>query len=123
MTQNNNINKGKPSQLTSGGYAIVERIVMTKRKPSQQLDHRLKRHHDYKDSIYYLQTRTHQKITKVSPTKISKRPIYEFFIDHDNRRYLLRCMLDLVSTSFVLSPNVAKAFRILVIRRKKKVQP
>jgi hypothetical protein len=66
-------------------------------------------------------TKTH-KISKVSPTKIEKRPIYKFFIDHDNKYYSLRCILDLRSTSFLISPNTAKAFKIPVVRRKKTVQ-
>ena len=73
------------------------------------------------DYVYYEASR-HKKISKISPTKVLKRPIYRFFIDYNNRYYPLRCMLDLGSTSFVISPNAAKAYRIPVVKRTKKVK-
>lgn len=54
-------------------------------------------------------------ITMISPTIIGNSPIYQFFIDYDNRHYQLRCMLDLGSTRFVISPNAGKAFKIIVV--------
>jgi len=58
----------------------------------------------------------------MSPTKIGKRPIHTFFVEYDNRYYPLRCMFDLGSTSFVISPNAAKAFKIPVVKRTKKIR-
>jgi hypothetical protein len=95
---------------------------MSKRKATSQLDHQVKRNNTSKDFIYYLPARKTHKITKISPTKIGKRPIYKFFIDHDNKYDPLRCMLDLGSTSFVISPNAAKAFKIPVVKRTKKIR-
>jgi len=51
------------------------------------------------------------------PTKIGERPIYKFFIDFDGKYFPIRCMLDLGSTSFVISPETAKAFQIPVVKR------
>jgi hypothetical protein len=95
---------------------------MSKRKATSQLDHQVKRNNTSNDFVYYLPVRKTHKITKISPTKIGKRPIYKFFIDHDNKYYPLRCMLDLGSTSFVISPNAAKAFKIPVVKRTKKIR-
>jgi hypothetical protein len=58
------------------------------------------------------------KIYKVSPTKIGKRPIYKFFIDFNGKYCPLQCMLDLGSTSLVISPEATKAFQIAVVKRK-----
>jgi hypothetical protein len=57
------------------------------------------------------------KIPKVSATKVRKRPIYRFFIDYEGKYFSLCCMLHLGSTSFVISPEDAKAFSIPVVRR------
>lgn len=51
-----------------------------------------------------------------------KRQIYKFFIDYGNTYYPLQCMLDLGSTSFNISPNPAKVFKVPVVRRRMKVQ-
>jgi len=95
---------------------------MMKRKATDLLDHPVKRNNTSQDFVYYLPARKIHKITKVSPTKIRKRPIYQFFIDSNTKYYALRCMLDVGSTSFVISPNAAKAFRIPVVRRTKKIR-
>jgi len=95
---------------------------MTKRKVNNQLDHQVKRSSTSYDFVYYLPARKTHKITKISPTKIGKRPIYKFFIDYDNNYYPLRCMLDLGSTSIVISPKAVKAFQIPVVRRITKVR-
>jgi hypothetical protein len=57
------------------------------------------------------------KVYKVALTKIGKRPIYKFFIDFDGKYFPLRCMLDLGSTSFVISPQAAKAYKIPVVKQ------
>jgi len=54
--------------------------------------------------------------------KIGKRPIYQFFSDYDGKYFTLRYMLDLGSTSFVISPEVAKAFAIPVVKRPKPIK-
>jgi len=69
------------------------------------------------DYVYYMAARKEAKVYKVSPTKIGKRSIYKFFIDFDGKYYPLRCMLDLGSTSFVISPQAAKAYKIPVVKR------
>jgi hypothetical protein len=66
--------------------------------------------------VYY-QPALHPKIQKISATRIGKRPIYRFFIDYDGKQFPLRCMLDNGSTSFVISPEAAKAFAIPVVKR------
>lgn len=48
-----------------------------------------------RDFVYHMAARKGAKVYKVSPTKIGKRPIYKFFIDHDGKYFPLRCMLDL----------------------------
>jgi hypothetical protein len=58
----------------------------------------------------------------VSETKIGKRPFYRFFIDYEGEYFPLRCMLDLESTSFVISPEAAKTFLIPVVKRQKYVR-
>jgi hypothetical protein len=111
-----------PKKLTHCGYPIIGRIAMMKRNATSQLDHRVKRNNISNDFVYHQPaTKTH-KISKISPAKIGKRPIYEFFIDHDNKYYPLRCMLDFGSTSFVISPNAAQAFKIPVVKRTKRVR-
>jgi len=95
---------------------------MSKRKATSQLDHLVKCNNTSKVFVYYLPARKTHKITKISPTKIGKRPIYKFFIDYNNKYFPLRCMLDLGSTSFVISPNAAKAFGIPVVKRTRTLQ-
>jgi hypothetical protein len=94
---------------------------MAKRKASQPLERYPKKIHSSTDYIYYESAR-HPKIHKVSPTKIGKRPIYRFFIDYTGKYFPLRCMLDLGSTSFVISPEAAKAFSIPVVRRQQVIK-
>jgi len=95
---------------------------MSKQKGNNQLDRQVKCSNTSHDFVYYLPARKTQKITKISPTQIGKRPIYKFFIDYDNKYYPPPCMLDLSSTSVVISPEAAKAFKIPVVRRTRKVQ-
>jgi hypothetical protein len=111
-----------PKELIRCGYAIIGRIAMMKRNATSQLDHQVKRNNISNNFLYYQPARKTHKISKISRTNIGKRPICKFFIDHDNKYYPLRCMLDLGSTSFVISPNVAKAFKIPVVKRTKKVR-
>jgi len=94
---------------------------MSKRKASTLIERTPKQQNTSKDCIFY-NGYAKNKIQKISPTKIGKRPIYQLFIDHDNQYFLTRCMLDRGSTSFVLSPQAAKAFQIPVIKRTKKVK-
>jgi hypothetical protein len=70
-----------------------------------------------RDYVYYMAARKGAKVYKVAPTKIGKRPIYKFFIDVEGKYFPLRCMLDLGSTSFVISLEATKAFKIPVIKR------
>jgi len=102
--------------LTRCGYTIVERIEMSKRKASETLIGIPKKQIASTDFVYY-QPASHPKVKKVSATRVGKRPIYGFFIDYDGKYFPLRCMLDLGSTSFVISPEVAKAFSIPVVSR------
>jgi len=106
------------SIITRCGYTIVERIVMSKRKASEPLLGVPKKQNTSTDFVYY-QPASHPKIKKVSATKVGNRPIYRFFIDYDGNYFPLQCMLDLGSTSIVISPEAAKAFSIPVISRPK----
>jgi len=94
---------------------------MSKRKASEPLQRFPKKINASTDYVYY-QSALHPKIKKVSATKIGKRPIYRFFIDFEGKYFPLRCMLDLGSTSFVISPEAAKAFSIPVVTRQKPVK-
>jgi len=107
--------------LTRCGYVIVERITMSKRKATEVLSSpTIKKSNNSNNFVFYEAVNKHNKkptIKTVSPTKIGKRPIYKFFIDFDGIYFPLRCMLDLGSTSFVISPEAAKAFGIPVVKR------
>jgi len=108
--------------LTHCGYTIVETIAKAKRKATDQLDHLAKKSNTSTGYVFYEASKKNKKISKISPTKSGKRPIYNFFIDYNKKCYPMWCLLDLGSTSFVISPNAAKAFKIPVIKRTKKVQ-
>jgi len=94
---------------------------MSKRKASEPLLGTTKKRNTSTDFVYY-QPASHPKIDKVSATKVGRRPIYRFFIDYEGNYFPLRCMLDLGSTSLVISPEVAKAFAIPVVSRPKPVK-
>jgi len=94
---------------------------MSKRKASEPLLRNLKKPNTSTDFVYY-QPASHPKVKKVSANKIGKRPVYRFFIDYDGNYFPLRCMLDLGSTSFVISPEAAKAFSIPVVSRPQPVK-
>ena len=89
---------------------------MAKRKATEFLERHPQKINASTDFVYY-QPALHHKIRKVSATKIGKRPIYRFFIDYNGKYFPLRYMLDLGSTSFVISPEAAKAFSIPVVKR------
>jgi len=91
---------------------------MSKQKSSEPLLRNLKKPNTSTDFVYY-QPASHPKVKKVSATRVGKRPIYHFFTDYDGNYFPLRCMLDLGSTSFVISPEAAKAFSICVVLRPK----
>jgi len=94
---------------------------MAKRKASEPLERYPKKINTSTDFVYY-QPALHPKIQKISATKIGKRPIYRFFIDYDGKHFPLRAMLDNGSTSFVISPEAAKAFAIPVVKRQQSVR-
>jgi hypothetical protein len=89
---------------------------MTRRKAFETLERLPKKINASTDFVYY-QPALHHELGRVSATKIGKRPIYRFFIDHDGKYFPLRSMLNLGSTFFVISPEAAKAFSIPVVRR------
>jgi len=107
--------------LTHWGYAIVERIAMAKRKASEPLERHSKKINTSSDFVYY-QPALHLKIQKISCTKIGKRPIYRFFIVYNGKYFPLLCMLNLGSTSFVISPEATKAFSIPVVKRPRPIK-
>jgi len=120
-TKNNYINitqETKISTLTRCGYTIVERIVMSKRTALEPLSRTPEKPNTSTDFVYY-QPASHPKIKKISATRVGKRPVYRFVIDYDGKYFPLRCMLDLGSTSFVISPEAARAFLIPVVSRPK----
>jgi hypothetical protein len=49
--------------------------------------------------------------------RLARDQYINFFIDFEGKYFPLRCILDLGSTSFVISPEAAKAFSIPVIKR------
>jgi len=108
--------------LTRCGRAIVERIAIMKRKAEQLFNPSVKKPNKSTDFVFYEPAKKNMKIQKISATKIGKRPIYRFFLDFDGQYFPLRCMLDLGSTSFVISPEATKAFKIPVIKRTKRVK-
>jgi hypothetical protein len=67
--------------------------------------------------FYYMAARKGAKVYKVAPTKIGKRPIYKFFIDFNGNYFPLKCMMDLGSTSLVISPEAANGIRVPVVKR------
>jgi len=94
---------------------------MSKHKAEQLFNPTIKKANTSTDFVFYEPARKNNKIQKISATKIGKRPIYRFFLDFDGQYFPLRCMLDLGSTSFVISPEATKAFGIPVIKRVKQV--
>jgi len=93
---------------------------MSKRKATDELSSNHKKSNTSKDYVFYTAVNKYNGkplIKKVHPTKIGERPIYKFFIDYDGKYFPLRCMLDLGSTSFVISPQAAKAFQVPVVKR------
>jgi hypothetical protein len=94
---------------------------MAKRKASEYLERYPKKINLSTDYVYY-QSASTPKIRMVSATKVGKRPIYRFFIDFEGKYFPLRCMQDLGSTLFVISPEAAKAFSIPVIKRPRPVR-
>jgi hypothetical protein len=83
---------------------------MAKHKASEPLERHPKKINASTDYVFY-QPILNPKIRKISATKMGKRTIYRFFIDCDGKYFPLRCMLDLGSTSFVVSLEAAKVFR------------
>jgi len=92
---------------------------MSKRKADTDVNPpKLKKHNSSTDYVFFNRAKKTGNVYKISPTKIGKRPIYKFFINVDGKYFPIRRMLDLGSTSFVLSPEATKAFKIPVIKRK-----
>jgi len=94
---------------------------MSKRKAAEPLLGVPKKQNTSTDFVHY-QPGSHPKVKQVSATRVGKRPVYRFFIDYDGKYFPLRCMLDLGSTSFVISPEAAKAFAIPVVSRPQPVK-
>jgi hypothetical protein len=90
----------------SNDKASKEVALSTTKKPNVSTDY-----------VYHMTAKMGAKVYKVSPMTVSKRPIYKFFIDLDGQYFPLRCILDLVSTSFAISPEAAKVFRVPVVKR------
>jgi hypothetical protein len=95
---------------------------MSNRKSSEVLIMQPKKTNNSTDFVYYQSATTNKKIRKVLAKEIGKGPIYRFFIEYDNQYCPLRCMLDLGSTLFVISPEVAKAFSVTVVKREKPIK-
>jgi len=89
---------------------------MSKHKASAPLLREPKKINLSTDFVEY-QPASLPKIRKVSATEVGKRPIYRFFIEYDGKYFLLRCMVDSGSTSFVILTEAAKAFSIPVVVR------
>jgi transposase InsO family protein len=98
--------------------------MATKRKqPPTEEDNSSKRQNTSDDFVFY----EVKKLHKIPQTRIGKRPIYKFFIDFDDgkgnsKQFPVRAMLDLGSTSFTISPQCVKAFKVPVVRRKNSIK-
>jgi hypothetical protein len=93
---------------------------MSKRKATDELSSTKNKSNTSQDYLFYEAVNRHNGkplINKISPTKIGKKPIYKFFVDFDGNYFPLRCMLDLGSTSFVISPEATNSFKIPVVKR------
>jgi len=91
---------------------------MSKRKADSELTPiSSKKSNTSTDYVYHRAARKGAKVYKVAPTKIGEQPIYKFFIDINGKYFPLRCMLDLGSGSFVISPEATKVFKIPVVER------
>jgi hypothetical protein len=105
-------------QLTDCGFPIVEMIGMSKRKATEDISSPiLIKSNTSKDEVYYMTAKKGDMVYIVSPTKIGKGSIYKWFIDFDGQYFLLRCMRDLGSTSFIISQPAAKCFGDPVVKR------
>jgi len=94
---------------------------MLKHKATNEVSLTAKNSNSSTDFVFYEAYRKDKKIKNISATKIGKRPIYRFFLDFDNQYFPLQCMLDLRNTSFVMSPEAAKDFKVPVVKRTEKV--
>jgi hypothetical protein len=89
------------------------------KEPPTQEDSSLKRPDTFDDFVYY----EVKKQYKILSTRIGKRPIYKFFIDYDDgtgtsKQFPARAMLYVGSTSFTISPECAKVYKIPLVQRK-----
>jgi hypothetical protein len=94
--------------------------MATKRKEHPTIENSIPKRQDTSTDFVYYEVR---KLHKIPSTRIGKRPIYKFFIDYEDGtgisiQFPVRAMLDLGSTSFTISPECAKAFKIPVAQRK-----
>jgi len=62
---------------------------MSKCKPTDELNHLVKKSSSSQDYIFYQGVKKTEKITKIAPTKIEKPLKYKFFIDCDNQYFPL----------------------------------
>jgi len=103
------------------GRTMVERIARAKRRHSEPLRRQRNKFNSSTDFVQ-CQPATLKEIQKVCATRIGKRLIYRFFNQCKIQYFPLTCLLDVGSTSFVISPEAAKAFSIPVIKRTKIVK-
>jgi hypothetical protein len=97
----------------------VEIIGRPKHNSTQELAPRiLKKSNISKVFLYHIAALKAAKVYKVSPTNIGQQPIDKFFIDHEGKHFPACYTPELKSTSFVISPQAAKALKIPVGRRK-----
>jgi hypothetical protein len=94
--------------------------MATKCKEPPTQEHSFSKKPNTSDDFVYYEVK---KLHKIPSTRIGKRQIYKFFIDYDNgtgtsRQFPVPAMLDLGSTSFTISSECAKVFKILLVRRK-----
>ena len=91
---------------------------MLKRNNSEDLSSPAMTIHNSSTDYVFYTSASKKELQFVSATRIGTRPIYKFFFEVKQTYFPLRCMLDLGSTSFVMSPEAAKAFRVPVAKRK-----
>jgi hypothetical protein len=99
--------------------SIVQRMATKCKEPPTREDSFSKWPDTSDDFVYYEVMKLHI----IPSTRIGKRPIYKFFIDYDDgtgtsRQFPVWAILDLGSTSFTISPECAKVFKMPLVQRK-----
>jgi len=107
--------------MTHCCHAVLESMVMFEYKATEWIPCQLSKNPiTGQDYVFYTATKKTSKIQQFLPPMVWKQPLCMLFGDFNCLQCPIRCMLDLESTTFVISQNFTKAFHItagaLVIR-------